>query len=76
MNHKGVSIGTVLLLAALLFGSNGCTPALWATDVVAFTAGWLARGLVPLPGETEITCYRNGVAIDCAEVPAELQPTP
>jgi hypothetical protein len=76
MNRKGVGIGMVLLLAALLLGSAGCTPWLWANDAAAFTAGWLARGLVPVSGDTAITCYRNGVAIDCADVPADLQPTP
>jgi hypothetical protein len=68
-------VGMVLLLSALALG-GGCGEEFWAANAFSFAAGWLARGLAARPGDTQLTCYRNGVEIDCAEVPAELQPTP
>ena len=76
MKRGSVRVGVVFLLAALALAGSGCVPVFWPGDVVAFAAGWLARGAVPMASSTEITCYRNGVLIDCAEVPAELQATP
>jgi hypothetical protein len=72
MKRKCVSIATVLVLAALLFSSSGCAEVLWAANVVSLATGWLTRGLVP--PMAEFTCYRNGVLVNCADVPAELLP--
>jgi hypothetical protein len=69
MQRKGISIAIVLLLATFALGSGGCL-----TEAAAFGLGWVARSLVPTPIDAQLTCYRNGVLIDCAEVPAELQP--
>ena len=76
MKRRSVRVATVCLLATLALAASGCVSVFWPGDVVAFAAGWLARGAVPVASSTEITCYRNGVLIDCAEVPAELQATP
>jgi hypothetical protein len=60
------------LLAVVLF-TAGCLPILWTSNLATFTGGWLLRGIVDA-GANEYTCYRNGVPIDCSELPADMQP--
>jgi hypothetical protein len=62
------------LLAALLVTATGCWPFDFASNATSFAAGWLVRGFAAGTPTTELTCYRNGVAINCADVPAELLP--
>jgi hypothetical protein len=62
------------LLAALLVTASGCWPFDLASNATSFAAGWLVRGFATQTPTTELTCYRNGVAIDCADVPAEMLP--
>ena len=62
------------MLAALLVTASGCWPFDLASNATSFAAGWLMRGLAAQALPTELTCYRNGVAIDCADVPAEMLP--
>ena len=64
----------VLAIAVVIGGAAGCLPSLSPTDLPAFLAGWVARGLVVQTGGDGLTCYRNGELIDCAEVPSELLP--
>ena len=66
-------IGLLVLVVPL--AATGCEP-IWAvTNTVFLAAGWIANGLA-VNASPGITCYRNGVLIDCADVPAELQPVP
>jgi hypothetical protein len=68
----GSKIATVLLTAILLTGVTGCGEWWLVSNVTSFVAGWLTRGLIsPANG---ITCYRNGELIDCADLPADVQP--
>jgi hypothetical protein len=73
MKRAGRIVAGVLVLTIPLL-VTGCEPIWTAVSSVSFAAGWVARGLA-LPTSPEPTCYRNGVLIDCAEVPADLQPT-
>lgn len=59
--------------AVLLTGAWGCTP--WpfiSSEAVSFGLGWLARGL-GLGTVTQTACFRNGILIDCSELPPDVQ---
>jgi hypothetical protein len=70
--RNGAPIMVMFAAAVFLSSVLGCTP--WpfvSSQAVAFGLGWLARDLTG--GTTSQTsCYRNGVLIDCSELPANL----
>lgn len=55
------------LLCGLLTVNTGCIAAGLGYGL-SFGAGWLA-GLLTAPTTTETICFRNGVQIDCSELP-------
>jgi hypothetical protein len=58
------------LLAAcgLLLLSTGCVGWQLTATAASFGLGWLT-GMLGVPTTTETLCYRNGVPIDCSEMP-------
>ncbi len=65
-------ITVMLVAAALLSAVLGCTP--WpfvSSQAIAFGLGWLARDLTG-GTSSQTSCYRNGVLIDCSDLPANL----
>jgi hypothetical protein len=70
--RTSTKIATLLVTVILLTGATGCVELWVASNTTSFVAGWLARGLVDATSGT--TCYRNGELIDCAELPADVQP--
>lgn len=56
------------VLAALTLGLTGCGQRELLT-AISFGTGWLVRGLTGMNVET--LCYRNGVLVDCSQLPAE-----
>jgi hypothetical protein len=62
------------ILFAMVGGSMGCLPSLFPTELPAFMAGWILRGLSIQSGNEGLTCFRNGVQVDCSEVPGDLIP--
>jgi hypothetical protein len=74
MKHGiGVRLTVCLVAAVLLGASTGCTPWLVVSNLVSLGSGWLLRDLT-LTTATETQCYRNGVLVDCAELPVQSGP--
>ena len=57
-----------LITLALLAPAAGCLRGPMVTHAASFGAGWLI-GAITTPRVTETTCYRNGVEVDCSELP-------
>lgn len=67
--HRRLSrIMMSLIAAGLLATSTGCVYELLMSHVSAFTAGWVLREAT-IPTTTETQCFRNGVEIDCSQLP-------
>jgi len=66
------TVAMVLIGVAILGTTVGCIPGWTASNVASFVGGWLAHSLVVPTVPTE-TCYRNGVQIDCSQLPTDLQ---
>lgn len=60
-----------LMAVALLGTTTGCKEWLLGSHLASFGAGWALRDLT-MPTTTETLCYRSGVLIDCADLPADL----
>jgi hypothetical protein len=52
----------------LLAVNTGCIGWQLAASAASFNLGWL-MGALSTPTTTETQCFRNGVEIDCSEVP-------
>jgi len=74
MGHGTTRVVLGVVLAALLGTTTGCWPFDLVSNAASFAAGWLVRDLATAATGPELTCYRNGVAVDCADVPAEFLP--
>ena len=74
MKHGSwVRLGMMLVAGALLIGGSGCNELLARTNIGSFLTG-LAFGNFISAGSVETLCYQNGVLIDCAALPENLQP--
>jgi hypothetical protein len=58
-----------IFLVAGLALTSGCVEWLLPTTLASAAGGWLLRDSLPTPAE--YTCYRNGAAIDCSDMPAQ-----
>lgn len=70
MTKRSTRFLMAAFLGALLTGVAGCE---WliGSHLASFGAGY-ALGAASVG--TQTTCYQNGELINCAELPAELQP--
>ena len=58
----------VFMTLGLLVGTAGCITTALAASAASLGAGWVL-GAMTVPKTTEYMCYRNGVQIDCSELP-------
>jgi hypothetical protein len=61
---------TAAVASALLIGLAGCD-VLIGSNVASFSMGYL---LGSAGAGNQMTCYQNGEAINCADVPTDLMP--
>ncbi len=62
------AIVTIVAMLTLSAGSIGCIELPLLTYSASFSAGWL-MGTLTAPRTTHTICYRNGVEVDCSELP-------
>jgi hypothetical protein len=75
MRRYSIRIVIAVSLVTVVWCATGCVPILWASsDLLSFAAGWVLREVVDA-GNSQTICYRNGVPIDCSEVPSGSLPT-
>lgn len=74
MRHSGIWRAAGIVLAGVLALSNtGCVEWLMTSHAAFFGAGWLMRDAT-IGTTTERTCFENGVLVDCATLPEDVQP--
>lgn len=71
MKRGIVKCGSVLVAAALLVTTTGCSEFFIFSNAASMVTGWLL-GSQAAAGNVERQCYQNGVLIDCADLPADL----